>query len=187
MGLIDNLPSLFAEWERWAADVAESHTSYPSLLYLRSPRSQNSWVVSLIAVMDAAALVLSVDPEGAPIEARMCMRMRFTCLRDIAQVNRIPFNPDPHPDDPILLPQDEFEVAGTRLASIGYPISRPLDEAWPHFRGWRVNYEEVAYALTSALNAPPARWTGPRRLFRAESLEPNRPVDRQPTVGGKAS
>jgi hypothetical protein len=37
VGLIDNLPNLFADWERWAADVAESHTSYPSLLYLRSP------------------------------------------------------------------------------------------------------------------------------------------------------
>jgi hypothetical protein len=42
VGLIDNLPNLFADWERWAADVAESHTSYPSLLYLRSPRAQNS-------------------------------------------------------------------------------------------------------------------------------------------------
>jgi hypothetical protein len=154
VGLIENLPSLFAEWERWAADVAESHTSYPSLLYLRSPRPQNSWLVSLIAVMDAAALVLSVDPEGAPIEARMCIRMGFTCLRDIAQVNRIPFNPDLLPDDPILLPQDEFEVAGTRLAAIGYPISRPLDEAWPHFRGWRVNYEEVAYAVTIQVLQP---------------------------------
>ena len=35
--LIDNLASLFAEWERWAADVTESHCTYPSLLYLRSP------------------------------------------------------------------------------------------------------------------------------------------------------
>ena len=31
-------PACSREWERWAADVAESHTSYPSLLYLRSPR-----------------------------------------------------------------------------------------------------------------------------------------------------
>ena len=66
---------------------------------------------------------------------------------------------------------------------IGYPMSRPADEAWPHFRGWRVNYEGVAYALAAALDAPPARWSGPRRLFRAESLEPVRPVDRQPTAG----
>ncbi len=121
VGLIDNLPSLFAEWERWAADVAESHTTYPSLLYLRSPRPQNSWVVSLIAVMDAAALVLAVDPDGAPIEARMCIRMGFTCLRDIAEATRIPFDPDPSPDDPIQLPREEFDGAYRHLQAIGLP------------------------------------------------------------------
>ncbi len=64
VGAVDNLASLFAEWERWAADVAESHTSYPSLLFLRSPRAQNSWLVSLVAVMDAAALSVAVEPRG---------------------------------------------------------------------------------------------------------------------------
>ena len=183
VGLIGSLPDLFAEWERWAADVAESHTSYPSLLYLRSPRAQNSWVVSLIAVMDAAAICLAIDPEGAPIEARMCIRMGFTCLRDIALVTRIPFDPDPSPDNPISLPEPEFDAAVAHLREIGYPTSRPPEDAWSHFRGWRVNYEGVAYALAALLNAPPARWTGPRRLFRGESLEPRRPVDRQPTRG----
>jgi hypothetical protein len=160
-------------------------TSYPSLLYLRSPRAQNSWVISLIAVMDAAAIALAVDPDGAPIESRMVPRMGFTCLRDIAQVIGIPFDPDPSPDNPILLPEAEFASAYARLEEIGFPISRSRDEAWPHFRGWRVNYEGVAYALASALNAPPAEWSGPRRLFRAESLEPTRPVDRQPRAGSR--
>ncbi|HEY7916469.1 MAG TPA: hypothetical protein VIC86_05750 [Acidimicrobiales bacterium] len=186
VGLIDNLPSLFAEWERWAADVAESHTSYPSLLYLRSPRPRNSWVISLLAVMDAAAIAQAVDPDGAPIEARMLLRMGFTCLREIAQVTGIPFDPDPSPDDPILLPELEFVTAYTRLTDIGYPATRTDEEAWSHFRGWRVNYEGVAYALASALHAPPARWSGPRTLFEAESLEPSRPTDRQPTAGRDA-
>jgi hypothetical protein len=181
VGLIGNLPALFADWERWGADVAESHTSYPSLLYLRSPRAQNSWVISLIAVMDAAAIALAIDPDGAPIEARMCVRMGFTCLRDIAQVVRIPFDPDPDPDDEIQLDRSEFDAAFRRLESVGYPITRSVDEAWVHFRGWRINYEAVAYALASALDVPPAKWSGPRRLFRGESLEPSRPVDRQPS------
>ncbi len=180
VGMFDSLAGLFAEWERWAADVAESHTSYPSLLYLRSPRPANSWVVSLVAVMDSAALSLSVDPEGAPIEARMCLRMGFTCLRDIAQVTGIEFDPDPSPDDPIDLPRAEFDAAYDLLRQIGYPISRSSDDAWLHFRGWRINYEHVAYALAATLDAPPARWTGPRRLFHGESLAPVRPTDRQP-------
>jgi hypothetical protein len=175
VGSVDNLPSLFAEWERWAADVTESHTTYPSLLYLRSPRMLNSWIVSLVAVMDAAALVLSIDPDRAPSEARMCIRMGFTCLRDIAQANRIPFDPDPQPDDPLVLTE-----ARDRLVTAGFATSRPADRAWAHFRGWRVNYESTAYAVAAKYNAPPAKWTGPRRLFRGESLEPSRPADRRP-------
>jgi hypothetical protein len=189
VGTVDNLPNLFAEWERWAADVAESHSTYPSLLYLRSPRSQNSWVVSLLAVLDAAALTLAIDPEGAPIEARMCIRMGFTCLRDIAQATGIPYDPDPQPDDPIDLSEAQFDDAYARLVGAGFTTSRPPGEAWAHFRGWRVNYESVGYAVASRLNAPPAMWTGPRRLFRGESMEPNRPVDRRPSdvVGGPGS
>ncbi len=181
VGTVDNLPSLFADWERWAADVAESHSTYPSLLYLRSPRSKNSWIVSLMAVLDAAALILAVDPEGAPTEARMCIRMGFTCLRDIARATRVHYDPDPSPDDPISLPEEEFVDACARLTAAGFATSRPIDEAWAHFRGWRVNYESTAYAVAAKYNAPPAKWTGPRQLFRGESLEPSRPTDRRPT------
>ena len=181
VGTIDNLANLFAEWERWAADVAESHSTYPALLYLRSPRALNSWIVSLIAVLDAASLSLAMDPVGAPIEARMCIRMGFTCLRDIAQATRIPFDPDPDPDQPITLTEAAFDEAYERLVAVGLPTSRPKHEAWAHFRGWRVNYEAVAYDVAYRLDAPPAKWTGPRRQIWAETLEPVRPTDRQPT------
>jgi hypothetical protein len=181
VGTVDNLANLFAEWERWAADVAESHSTYPSLLYLRSPRPTNSWIVSLLAVMDAAALLLAIDPEGAPIEARMCIRMGFTCLRDIARATRIPFDPDPQPDDPVVITRAQFDDARARLLGAGFSSSRPPDEAWAHFRGWRVNYEAVGYAVAFRFNAPPAMWSGPRQLTRGESLEPTRPADRRPT------
>ncbi len=183
VGAIDNLASLFAEWERWAADVAESHTSYASLLYLRSPRAQNSWVVSLIAVLDAAALSIAVDPDRSPIEARMLIRMGFTCLRHIAEVANIPFDPDPGPDDPVFLAEEEFMEAYRRLSEADYPMARSADDAWPQFRGWRVNYEAVAYALADRVDAPPARWTGSRYMFGSDAPEPVRPVDRRPTVG----
>ncbi len=186
VGLIDNLATLFAEWERWAADVAESHTSYPSLLYLRSPRRENSWLVSLLAAMDAAALALAVDPTSAPTEARMCVRMGFTCLRDIATATRMPFDPDPDPGDPVRLTEEQFAEGLGHLRSSGYRITRSPEDAWAHFRGWRVNYESVAYALAYALDAPPAPWSGPRRLFPAESLAPARPTDRRPGAAPEA-
>ncbi len=137
--------------------------------------------MSLLAVMGAGAMVLAIDPEGAPIEARLCIRMGFTCLRDIARAVRIPYDPDPQPDDPLVLTRAQFDDARDRLVAAGFATSRPVDEAWVHFQGWRVNYEAVAFAVAYRFNAPPAMWSGPRQMFPAESLLPERPADRRPT------
>ena len=37
MSTLDTMPDLYAQWERWAADVAESHTTYLPLVRFRSP------------------------------------------------------------------------------------------------------------------------------------------------------
>jgi hypothetical protein len=175
-----NLASLYAEWERWSADVAESHTTYPILLHLRSPHATNSWIVGLVSVLDSAALYQSLCPSAAPAEARMCIRMGFTCLRDIARVIRIPYDPDPLPDAAIALSYGEFGDAVDRLRRAGVPLERTAEEAWPDFRGWRVNYAGIAYALADRLHAPAAPWTGPRRGAREEVVAPTRPAHRRP-------
>jgi len=180
VGIQDNLPTLYDEWERWCADVSESHTAYPSLLHFRSPHPTNSWVVGLVAVLDSAALYLSLCPQVAPAEARLCVRMGFTCLRDIARVMRIEFDPDPSPEDPISLPFDEFAEAVQRLERAGVPVERSAEAAWPHFRGWRVNYEAISYVIAYRLFAPPALWTGPRRRAAGGTMSPVRPLDRRP-------
>jgi len=66
---IDTLPGLYQTWERWAADVAESHTTYLPLVRFRSPQPNSSWVISLLAVLDSAALILVLAPEQAPGDA----------------------------------------------------------------------------------------------------------------------
>ncbi len=68
---LGQLTALYASWERWFADVAESHASYPVLLRFRSPEPHTSWVISLLAVMDAAAFHLAACPASAPFEARL--------------------------------------------------------------------------------------------------------------------
>ena len=60
------------------------------------------------------------------------------------------------------LTYDEFLVAVARLERAGYPMERTPEEAWPHFRGWRVNYESIAYELADRIDAVPAPWTGAR-------------------------
>ena len=179
VGIVDNLATFYDDWESWAADVAESHTNYPVLIHFRSPQPLRSWVVALLAVLDSAALYLAVAPDETPSEARLCLRMGFTCLRDIAGVMGIPFNPDPRPDDPVELTFEEFSAGLERIAQPGFPMSRTPEEAWPHFRGWRVNYESIAYAIADRVEAVPALWSG-TRAHPAQIIAPRRPVNRQP-------
>jgi hypothetical protein len=180
VGIQANLPSLYEQWERWAADVAESHTTYPTLLHFRSPHRTNSWVIALASVLDSAALVLALTPSAAPTEARLCLRMGFTALRDIARVHRIPFDPDPDPDGPLGLPFTSFATAVEHLADAGVPLERSAEEAWPDFRGWRVNYESTVHAVADLVMAPAAPWTGARRGDPEEPPAPRRPRDRRP-------
>jgi hypothetical protein len=178
---VHNLASLYQRWEEWAADVAETHSSYPVLLWFRSPHPYRSWVIGLLAVMDAAAMQLSTQPLLAPSEARAFLRMGYMCLRDLATVVGITYDPDPKPSDPIQLTEDSFRDAIHHLEDVGWTMQRGTADAWVHFRGWRVNYEAVAYGIADAVNAPPALWAGPRSNLPPRLQPPERPPHREPS------
>jgi len=159
----EELPNFYRQWERWAADVAESHSSYPILLRFRSPHPMASWLIALLAVMDSAALFSAVAPDELPIQGRLCLTMGFRCLRQLADTLGWPYDEDPRPDAGIALTRQEFDQGIQRLQSVNFQMQRTPDEAWPHFQGWRVNYEALAYRLAYALDVVPAAWSGPRR------------------------
>jgi hypothetical protein len=179
----DAVGAFLNEGVRGAADLTESHVNYPWLLSFRSPYPLRSWVVSLLAVLDAAALYLALVPSRAPSAARHCLRTGFLGLRALAGVYRVELPADPRPDAPIVLTYEEFQDGLDRLQAVGFPMERSPEEAWRHFRGWRVNYETAAYLLADRLVAVPAPWSGERRSLqlRAEQLvEPVRPRHRSP-------
>jgi hypothetical protein len=180
--LLDNLPDLYRSWETWAATVSESHTSYPVLVHFRSPQPLRSWLISLLAVMDSASMQLALAPASAPIEARLLLRMGFLALRDIAAIESIPIRMDPSPDDDIQLTFAEFADAVTLVTEGGLPTERSAEEAWPDFRGWRINYEDAVYGMARHIDAVPALWSGGRRKPDA-AIPPVRLVNRKPTRG----
>jgi hypothetical protein len=170
------LEDLFTAWERWAAEVAESHTTYLTLVRLRSPRPLSHWLTSLIAVMDAAALHLALAPSREPkLAARLSLRMGFVALDQIARAMRLPVPDEPDPDGSVAVSFDEFTAATAMLREIGYPVEKTDEQAWPHFRGWRANYDAAALLLARQLDAPPALWTGPRR-WPSTPIPPRRPA-----------
>jgi len=178
---VDSLARLYEAWELWAADVAESHSTYPVLLWFRSPHPQRSWVLGLLSILDAAAIHLATRPLSAPPEARPLMRMGYTALRDLAATVGLPVNTDPNPDSEIELSEQSFMDAMHQLEHVGWPFERDPEDAWIHFRGWRVNYEQAAYVLADAVNAPPALWAGPRRRLPEHLQPPERPPHREPS------
>ena len=180
VGIIDALPEFYADWEEWAADLAESHTTYPVLLLFRSPEPWFSWLVGLLAVLDGAAMHLALAPSTASSQARLCLRMGLTALTRIARTLGWTVDPDPSPEGPIDLTYAEFAQAVDMLRDTGFPMERTAEEAWPDFRGWRVNYETVAYRLCDRVTAPPAPWSGPRRHLRGGAVAPRRPPQRAP-------
>jgi hypothetical protein len=161
---LDTLPELYDSWERWAADVAESHTTYLPLVRFRSPRPLSSWVTALLAVLDSAALFLALSPDAAPvIPARQCLRGGFVCFNDVATAMGFAIPSEPDVSAGTSISYEEFLDAIARMRKVDFPIERTPEEAWPDFVGWRVNYERAAYAIASALDAVPAMWSGPRR------------------------
>jgi len=89
----------------------------------------------------------------------------------------LPVAEDADPNAAIALTSDDFAGAVRLLESVGYPVEVSAEQAWPHFRGWRVNYESVAYELARMIDAPPALWSGPRR-WEVTPMPPQRPANR---------
>jgi hypothetical protein len=177
---IDTLPDLYTTWERWSADVAESHTTYLSLVRFRSPQPLSSWVTSLLAVLDSAALILTLAPEEAPtVPARLCLRGGFQCFGRIARAMGLPVPEEANPEGGISLTYQEFLDAIDRMRKVGFNITREPEQAWPDFVGWRVNYEQAAYAIAEAVDAVPSMWSGPRRR-PTTPISPYRPPSGRP-------
>ena len=101
-------------------------------------------------------------------------------MRTIGTTLGVPVNADPHPDDPLDLTRADFDAAVRDLAAAGWEFERQPDEAWPHFKGWRVNYELAAYSIAAHLDLPPAPWSGSRARLGASVALPQRPVNREP-------
>jgi len=162
IGWLDNIDAdLFQKWEGWFADIEESHTSQPSLVFFRSPHPERSWLTAAGCVLDTAAIVASTidrEPTGIP---DLIIRAGYLSLRRIADFFQIAYDPDPSPTAPIAIRRDEFDDMYDQLNEAGVPL-REREQAWLDFVGWRVNYETVLLELCALAMAPPAMWSSDR-------------------------
>jgi hypothetical protein len=191
IGQVDRLAGLWRRWEQWFVDVEETHTSFPVLVNFRSPQPDHSWVNAAGTVLDAASLWMSTVEHPKDPDAQLCIRAGSLALRRIAALVRVPFNPDPQPDQPVTISRYEYDCACRAMAEAGVPLNADLDAAWRSFAGWRVNYDTVLLNLARLTEAPPAPWVSDRsplevhrvwtlrNALRGRTTTPSRPSRRR--------
>ncbi|MBI5352616.1 MAG: hypothetical protein HZB50_08285 [Chloroflexi bacterium] len=157
---LDKLGEYWKTWEVWFADVEESHTTLPALVFFRSPKPDNSWIIAAGAVLDTASITLSSIDIPNEMSAALCIRAGFLALHSITDYFDIPHPDNPHyPETPISIKREEFDDLLSKLSDAGVPIKPDREQAWKDFAGWRVNYDRVLLVLCTLVMAPPAPWS----------------------------
>src|SRR5262245_46601914 len=83
------LRELLRDWERWSAEVLESHLSFPVLAYFRSQHDNQSWVSALSVVLDVCALLLTRLVDRPLSSARLTFAMARHAVKDLCAVFRL--------------------------------------------------------------------------------------------------
>lgn len=140
------LDRLFHDWERWAAEVLESHLSYPVLSFYRSQHSNQSWLGALTVILDATALVI-VGFDGISNEqARRTFKMARHAAVDLAQVVNARHDPDAQER---LTPEDLAQIRA-QLSAKGLKLKEGA-EADEKLHEIRLQYEPYVLAIARNL------------------------------------
>jgi hypothetical protein len=106
---------LLAEWERWAAELLESHISYPVLSYYRSQHDNQSWVGALTLILDTCALLIAAVDGPSGHQARLTFAMGRHAAVDLGLV----FGTPPLPPQPDRLPPADLDRLRESLRAAG--------------------------------------------------------------------
>ncbi|MDQ6859261.1 MAG: potassium channel family protein [Chloroflexota bacterium] len=160
----EELGQIFEEWERWSAEVLESHLAYPILMFFRSTHDHESWVSAIGAVLDAATLMLTTVEGGPRGQATATRGIGAHLVEDIARFFR--FIVRDRPVDGAMIERAEFDDARLRLQRAGYVVMADADRSWSEFARLRSEYAGPLNQLAQYLDVPPAQWIGDRSTLR---------------------
>jgi Ion channel len=116
---IDSLRTLLHDWEKWAAELLESHLSYPVLAYFRSQHDNESWLAALTTILDASSLIIAGVDGVSKHQAELTFAMSRHALVDLSQV----FNIEPVVGDGERLPPESMEKLRDLLLREGVSFS----------------------------------------------------------------
>ncbi|HVA51007.1 MAG TPA: potassium channel family protein [Pirellulales bacterium] len=148
-GRVSSLVPFFAEWERWAAQLLESHLSYPMLVYYRSQHDNQSWLAALTAVLDGSALMIAGITDVDCYQAQLTFAMARHAVVDLSLVLKVP----PRAPAADRLPPEEFERLRRLFAEAGVHFHES-GKTEQRVAELRAMYEPFAAALSDWLLFP---------------------------------
>jgi len=155
---MEELQQLFREWERWSADLLESHLSYPVLAYFRSQHDNLSWLEALTAILDASAFVIATLEGPCKRQAQLTFAITRHAIVDLAQI----FNCHPRKPRQDRLPPDTLEALRFTLTSAGMRL-REGEAVEQELSELRRMYEPYAYSLSQHMHIVIPPWVAESR------------------------
>ena len=147
------LTVLLIEWERWSAELLESHMSYPLLCYYRSQHTNQSWLGALTSILDTSALLIAGVRGHEARQAQLTFAMARHAMVDLAQV----FSLKPVNNAADRLPPERYEQLYDLLCQSGIKVCRD-DQSMARLRELRGLYEGYATAMSRLLQMPLPPW-----------------------------
>jgi ion channel len=133
LGMLPELNALFRDSEGWVADVLNSHLAYPILMSFRSSHKDESWIAALGALLDAAALLVTVVDGVRTGEARLFLDVGMHLTHDLNAYFDLPSSGDTRAS------ASEQEAICSRLTAVGFRV-REDRERWDQFNQLRESY-----------------------------------------------
>jgi len=143
------LVTLLEEWERWSAELLESHISYPLLCLFRSQHTSQSWLSALTAILDTCALLIAGVQEHTARQAQLTFAMARHALVDLSQI--ISQKPVTVRED--RLPAEKYRLIYDKLCAAGVNVCRD-EQSGARLQELRQLYEGYAEALSRYLAMP---------------------------------
>jgi hypothetical protein len=146
-----DLEQLLHDWERAAAEILESHISYPVVCYFRSQHNNESWLGALVAILDTCAILVANHEGALPRQARLTFAI---CRHTVVDIAQIFFAPPKLLSD--RLPAAELDRLRSMLAPNDFRL-RENTESIAKLQKLREMYEPYVQALARrlAVDVPP--------------------------------
>jgi hypothetical protein len=134
---------LLAEWERWSAELLESHLSYPALAYYRSQHDNQSWLAAVTTMLDTCTFLLAGLKTNDPYRAQLTFAMARHAVVDLSLVLKLQsIDRQCHrlTTDQLRWLREQLQAAGVEMHDV--------EVAEPRLAALRAMYEPFVSALS---------------------------------------